>query len=343
MPLTRTCRLAVGFALLLSAAPARGEAGPFDASRLEPLGAAPREGQTFAYRLSLASTGETAGAAIEVVLPPAAMFVSLEGLDGATLDADGRQVHWQGPLPAPTRPTVTLTLLAGLDAGGQSASLHVTVRPWQGETTYLVHVAEIDTVPAESVVRLGRVGVTAAGLGVLSWLLGATLFWVLLRVIRPRSASWAAVAIMVPVGFLLYFAALARDDLRILALPETTCTVIDRVIDSRTTSSSSGRRGGSETVYAPRLALRYADAAGARLAQGFGTGSRLSGASASRATAVLERYAIGEQVPCAVDARDPRIAYVERGFGGAFFFALIPMPLLLIGIWGLAAGGRGRR
>ena len=343
MPFPLACRLAVVVALVLAAAPARGDAGPFDASRLEPVGAGPREGETFTYRLTLESTGDTAGAVIDVHLPPAAMFVSLDGLEGAKLDADARVVHWQGPLAGPAPRPLTLTLLAGLDAGGQSSSLHVTVRPWQGETTYLVHVAQIETVPAPAVIRLGGVGATAAGVGVMVWLLTAVLCWALLRAIRPTSATWIAVAIMLPVGFLLYFAALARDDLRILALPGTTCTVVDRVIDSRTASSSSGRRSGSQTVYAPRLALRHMSAAGPRLAQGFGTDSRLSGASAARADALLQRYAVGGQVPCAIDTRDARVGYVERGFGGAYVFALIPVPLLLLGVWGLASDSRRRR
>ncbi len=140
---------------------------------------------------------------------------------------------------------------------------------------------------------------------------------------------------MVPAGFLLYFAALAREDARILGLPETTCTVVDRVIDTRTASSSTSRPSGPRTVYAPRLALRYGDGEHAGVAQGFGTGSRLSGATAARAEALLSRYAVGAQVPCAVDAQDPRYAYVERGYGGAYVFALIPLPLLALGIWGL--------
>lgn len=58
-----------------------------------------------------------------------------------------------------------------------------------------------------------------------------------MRVIRPGAAFWAPILIMMPAGFLLYFAALAREDARILGLAEATCTVVDRVIDTRTSSS----------------------------------------------------------------------------------------------------------
>jgi hypothetical protein len=310
-------------------------ATPFERSTLTPAGQAPAEGRVFAYTLVVRNSGGTAGGVIEIHLPPSALIASLDGLDTASIDHEARQVRWEGPLPPGHSLTGTLRLVAGLDAGGDTASLHVTARPWQGEPTYLVHSALVDTVPAPAVYKVGSVGVTAAGVAVLAWIVLAVLFWLAMRILRPRSAAWAPIAIMVPAAFLLYFAALAREDVRVLGLPETTCTVVDRVIDTRTSSSSTSRSSRASTVYAPRLALRYGDDMHAGVAQGFGTGSRLSGASVARADALLARYAVGAQVPCAVDAQDPRYAYVERGFGGAYFFALIPLPLLALGIWGV--------
>lgn len=329
-----SCRLVAALvSLLFAASTAHAAAGPFDASILTPVGPPPREGGTYAYRLSLRATADVSGA-VEITLPSAAMFVRLDGLDGAELDDESRSIRWQGAMTGGQQREVTLTLVAGVDAAGHTSSLHVALRPWQGDPSYLAHAVEVESQPATTVARLGHIGITAPGLAVLGWLAATLLFWLAMRAARPRDAAWAPVVIMVPVGFLFYFALLAREDTRIMRLPETTCTVVDRVIDSRT-ASSSVRRSGPQTVYAPRLALRYADGDGDAVAQGFGTDSRLAGTRASRVEALLSRYALGAQVPCAIDARDPRRAYVERGFGGAYVFALIPLPVLALGLWGL--------
>ena len=314
----------------------RAHAGPpFESSTLTPTGQAPVEGRVYAYTLVVRNTGDTRGGVIEIHLPSSAMLAGVEGLDAASIDHDARKVRWEGPVAPGQSVTGTLTLVAGIDAGGETSSLHVTAQPWQGAPTYLAHSATVDSVPAPSALKLGGLGVTAAGVAVLGWMAASVLFWVALRVVRPSAAAWVPIAIMVPAGFLLYFAALAREDVRILGLPETRCTVVDRVIDTRTSSSTTSSSSGPRTVYAPRLALRYGNGAGAGIAQGFGTGSRLSGTTAARAEAVLSRYEVGARVPCAVDSQDGRYAYVERGFGGAYVFALIPLPLLAIGIWGL--------
>jgi hypothetical protein len=68
----------------------------------------------------------------------------------------------------------------------------------------------------------------------------------------------------------------------------------------------------------------------------------LSGAPPATAEAVLARYAVGATVPCAIDDRDPRRAYVERGFGGADLFALMPLSVLALGVRGLASDRRRR-
>ncbi len=117
------------------------------------------------------------------------MIAGLDGLDAASIDHEARTVRWEGPLGPGQSLTGTLALLAGTDAGGHTASLHVTARPWQGEATYLVHSALVDTVPAPAAFRLGGLGVTAAGVAVLAWIAASALFWVAMRVdpacVRP--------------------------------------------------------------------------------------------------------------------------------------------------------------
>ena len=337
--LGRLCLCVLG--LIVTASQARAEE-PFQSSTIMPVGAAPSEGAVFSYTIVLRNTGTTAGCAVEIHLPSAALFVGIDGLDQAAIDHDSRVIRWEGPIAPGASRVSTLSLVAGTDAGGHSASVRLTARPWQGEVTYLSHSTAVDSVPTPTVFALGRVGVSAAGVAVLGWLAASLMFWMVMGVVRPRDAAWAPIVIMLPVGFLLYFAALARDDVRILALSQTTCTILDRVVDSRTGSSTTSRPSRPSTVYAPRLAMRYVEGGQGHVAQGFGTDSRLSGASAARAEALLARYAVGAHVPCAIDTAYRGVAYVERGFGGAYFFALIPLPLLALGIWGLWPNRRGR-
>ncbi|WP_239493113.1 hypothetical protein [Luteitalea sp. TBR-22] len=321
------CALTLGGGVSVAAA-------PLDASRLDPSGSGPREGRPFSYQLTLVAASDTT-ADVEVHIPSGALLVEATGASGVVLDADARLLRWQARVPGGAPVVVRLTFLAGLDAGGHTQTTRVTLRPWQGEPTYLAHQAEVESLPTSPALTLGGIGVTPAGVAVLAWLGVMGLMWAVLSVARPRAAAWATIAVMVPAGFLAYFVALAREDRRIGALPPTTCVVTDRVLDSRTGSSSTSRASGQTTVYAPRLGLSWTDGHARHVAQGFGTDSRLSRGSAATAEAVLTRYALGASVPCAIDDRDARRAYVERGYGGAYFFALIPLPLLLLGVWGL--------
>ena len=319
---------------LMAAAP------PFEASTLEPQSQpVVVEGAAFGYDLVIRSTGETIGADVEIAIPPSALFLGVEGLTGVEHDLDERRVRWRGEVPAGVTHARVL-MLAGRGAGGALATLRVTIRPWQGEATYLSHMAEVDTRPAHAVLRFGRVGVSAAGVAVLGWLAVGALTWLVLRVVRPESAAWAPFAIVLPLAFLSYFAWLASEDLRILRLPETLCTVRDRVLDARTSSSNTSPRRGPQTVYQPRVAVSYQAAGQVAFAQGFGTDSRLSRGSSAEAGTPLAAMVVGATVPCAIDDREPTRVYVERGFGGGYLFALIPVPVLGLGVWG---AGKGRR
>lgn len=143
-------------------------ASPFETSTLTPTDPAPAEGRVFTYTLIVRNTGGTAGGVIEIHVPSATMIAGLGGLDAASIDHEARMVRWEGTLGPGQSLTGTLAFLAGTDTGGHTASLHVTARPWQGEATYLVHSAAVDTVPAPAAFRLGGLGVTAAGVAVLA-------------------------------------------------------------------------------------------------------------------------------------------------------------------------------
>ena len=71
---------------------------------------------------------------------------------------------------------------------------------------------------------------------------------------------------------------------------------------------------------------------------GFDTGSRASVGGLGGALAEFSRWPIGSAVPCWFDPAHPEDVVVIRGFGGAYFFALFPLPLFLFGVWAIVKG-----
>jgi hypothetical protein len=87
------------------------------------------------------------------------------------------------------------------------------------------------------------------------------------------------------------------------------------------------------------LALRYQARGVETISTGYDTGMR------HRPEKELERWAVGAAVPCWFDPEEPRDVVVVRGFGAAYLFALLPLPVFLFGVWrlgSLAANRRGR-
>jgi len=68
---------------------------------------------------------------------------------------------------------------------------------------------------------------------------------------------------------------------------------------------------------------------------GFDTGSRLGIGGQGGRTEELNAWTVGAGVPCWYDPADPLDVVVLRGFGGAYLFALLPLPVFLLGVAGL--------
>ena len=210
---------------------------------------------------------------------------------------------------------------------------------------------------------LGSHRITPAGLVSLAFLLAILVLWVLGRVRSRRGPSTdrrgrpvprvlargtgpipGALAIVIALGFWTLFGSMAWRDWRSLAWPETTCTVLDRRLKIETATSGTG--GSRTTEYFDKLlALRYQAAGVDTISTGFDTGSRLQIGGGANARQELERWAIGATVPCWFDPEDPRDVVVVPGFGGAYLFALFPLPVFLFGVWLLRTriAGRGGR
>jgi hypothetical protein len=65
---------------------------------------------------------------------------------------------------------------------------------------------------------------------------------------------------------------------------------------------------------------------------GYDTGSRLRIGARARREEELRSLTVGTTLPCWHDRTDVRDVVVHRGFGGAYLFAVIPLPLFLLGI-----------
>jgi hypothetical protein len=79
---------------------------------------------------------------------------------------------------------------------------------------------------------------------------------------------------------------------------------------------------------------------------GYDTGSRLGFGGGGGRAEELAGWMVGETTRCWYDPDDPSDVVVINGFGGAYLFALFPLPVFLIGatrIRSLVTPGPSRR
>ena len=95
---------------------------------------------------------------------------------------------------------------------------------------------------------------------------------------------------------------------------------------------SRSRSRNQEQSYKPLFAVRYPVDGVETFSAGYATSSALSFNTRADTGSVFARFAIGTTHPCWYDPQDPRTVLLVRGPGGAYFFALLPMPVLAIGL-----------
>jgi hypothetical protein len=152
-------------------------------------------------------------------------------------------------------------------------------------------------------------------------------------------AAGVLLVVFVVIGFLAVFADMAWTDYRALTeYREARCTVLDyRVSQNTRTTTDSSRRRSTFTSFSPVFALRYQVQGREIVASGFHTGSRLAWNTVASAEATLRQYEPGRQVPCWHDPTTPETVVLLRGFGGSYLFALLPLPVLVLGLRRLGA------
>ena len=308
----------------------------------------PKEGDVVTFLVHIRNSGDEPApfTEVELELPLEAMFVGLTGLDGAKVDPADKVIAATIDLPAGGDRQFAVRMVVPHDAGGRSLTPHLKVSYAHAGAQFYGggEPVTIDTRIANTGVALGGVRFNPASLAVLGVLL---LYPILRTLTKSRKGSQGPVLmIVIAVGFLSIFAAMAWHDWRTISVySKTTCTVLDtRMYVNTTTSMTSlpkGPRRESSTSYDPLIALRYEVARREVIGTGYGTGSRLDIGRTPTVIRDLEQFKIGAEVPCWYDPHDPTRVVVRPGFGGAYFFALLPLGLLVGGVWAL--GGRKRR
>jgi hypothetical protein len=151
---------------------------------------------------------------------------------------------------------------------------------------------------------------------------------------RPYLAFGLVALIMVPVAFLMVGAGLAWRDMETLTTwRETPATILDRreVIKSES-RKQTGRRRRTSTTRTPEFALKYQAGELEMISSGFDTGTSLHIGGQVMGKAELDDWVAGKTIPCWDDPTDPGQVVVRRGFGGAYVFFLIPLPILWFGL-----------
>jgi hypothetical protein len=111
--------------------------------------------------------------------------------------------------------------------------------------------------------------------------------------------------------------------------------VLDRRLEIETSANETNRApdAPADTTTESILALKYLARGVETISTGFDTGSRVQVGGVGNAQRELDRWAIGSSVPCWFNPEQPEEVVVVRGFGGAYLFALVPLPVFLLGIW----------
>jgi hypothetical protein len=331
----------------------------FTSSRGEVIPTAPYAGDVVRHVFTITNTGGSVGPVLVSTSFRRGFLIGAEGDCAATrFDGSGSFTWHEGGFLAGMTRRCTVTMLTRREAAGTFANVVTEVRMVPSGYRRVEAAAELGTRPDPNAVRVGPVMMTRAGMVVTAllalFLVGVPTILVLARA-QPEAplaqaakvrtptgifvGAWAAV--LIAVGFFLYFGALAREDWRAYSdYRETRCTVFGSEVDSFEHRSRSGDRERNES-FKPVFALRYPVDGVETFSTGYTTASAFNFNTRADAGSVFDRFVIGSIYACWYDPQDPRTVVLVRGPGGAYVFALLPIPVLLIGLSML--GGLRRR
>jgi uncharacterized protein DUF3592 len=332
----------------------------FSTSRGAVEPAAPYAGDVVRHVFTITNTGGTAGPVFILTSLRRGFLIGTEGdCARASVDSSGDLRWHEGAFHQGETRRCTVVMLTRRSAAGTFTNVVTDIRVMPSGFHRVEAAAELGNPPDPHAVRVGPVMMTRAGM-IVTGLLALLVVGLLVIFARSRHkieaplgesapsrpsgilmGSW--VAVMIAAGFLVYFASLAYEDWRIYSdYRETRCTVFGSEIDSFEHRSRSGDSERNES-FKPVFAVRYPVDGVETFSTGYTTPSAFNFNTRAAAGSVFERFTAGTTHPCWYDPQDPRTVVLVRGPGGAYVFALLPIPVLLIGLSGLRGARRKRR
>lgn len=326
--------------------------------------ATPREADVVTFHVVLRNSGPDDAGAVYVTVdwPLMGFFVDGSGIDGAAIDHEARRITLaQMPLPAGSERRLAVRVLAPRESGGDALSVALRMSHFDSGTDHYDRASvTVDTRLADPGVPIAGVRVTRAGIVVLVVLAAGVLLWLVLRGLSGGSTraaggddgftsllaarigpGSAAAAITIAVGFWVLFGSMAWRDYQSLSWPETTCTILGGRLSAQSTTRGSTSSPSSaprdDTNYVPVLGLKYVVDGRETYSSGYDTGSRLGIGGRGGRTEELARWTVGATTPCWYAPADPLDVVVQRGFGGAYLFAVLPVPVFWLGLIGARA------
>ena len=307
----------------------------------------PLEGGVMKFTVTLKNTGDTAAefAQLKLEWPLMGHLIEVSGLQQPSRDDDARTVTASVSLPPHSEQKVDVEVLAPRDSGGGALTLTVHLAHYASGAELWDHkTVTIDTRIPQTGLLVGGFRVAPAGLAVLAWLVLFAVVWGVVMLMTAKRASSGhlfgpgagVVAVMVALGFWMMFMAMAWRDYRVLsAWQESSATILGRRMTSQSVSSSQRSSSGVNTTseaYTPEFALRYQVDGKTMISTGYDTGSSLRFGGRVRREQEMREWVTGAVIPCWYDPADPADVVVKRGFGGAYLFALFPVPVFWIGL-----------
>ncbi len=293
-------------------------------------------GDVVRYTVTVTNTGGAADYARLTTTLPRGYFIRADS-DCSAAKRDGDRIVWhEGSFPAGARRQCRIDLLTRRQAAGTLAPLVTEISAHPSGYLRVETRPELATPPDPNTMRVGRFGITRAGLVVIA-VLGIALAGGAIVMAATRSggersfALGAWVAVCVSAGFLLFFVGLAYNDYRsYAAYRETSCHVFDSTIDKLQSRNSES---GTSHTYTPEFAVSYTTLGTETYASVTPPASAISRNSIGPAQRQLERFAVGSVQPCWYDPADPGMVLLMRGPGAAYLFALLPLAALILFTW----------
>lgn len=320
----------------------------FSHSTITPRNATPTTSSVAVFDLVLRNTGDEGGMPVyfELNWERAGFFIGIDGLDSIEVDYNRGSLMRYLDLPAGAEKRCSLKILTFNEAKGDALSVEMRLADFQHNSEYWDRTSiTLESPPYKGGRRIGTLLFTDAGLMVLLWLLCTLVAWLVFTLTTGRrgargietmkGAAGLTFLWMMPVGFWFFFGAMAWKDFQILnEWIGTRGTIIGRHMDvsDSSTRNQGTRKTENTTTYSVVLALKFEDKGKTVYGSGYDPDSFLQIGGRKQREKEINEWTVGSTIACWYNPQDPTEVVVKRGFGGAYIFALLPLPFFIVGV-----------